>query len=98
MLNIQTSPPKQVLLRLPDDVAAKLARVVPPRQRNRYIVDLLKQDLLAKQEAENRMMAQAADRIAGARVSPVLAMSALFAPTWLIIRTKDRFRARGRTF
>ena len=63
MLNIQTSSPKQVLLRLPDDVAAKLARAVPPRQRNRYIVDLLKKDLLAKQEAENRMMAQAADRM-----------------------------------
>ena len=63
MLNTQTHPPKQVLLRLPDDVAAKLARAVPPRQRNRYIVDLLKQDLLAKQEAENRMMTQAAERM-----------------------------------
>ena len=63
MLNTQTPPPKQVLLRLPDDVAAKLARAVPPRQRNRYIVDLIKQDLLAKQEAENRMMAQAAARM-----------------------------------
>ena len=63
MLNIQTHAPKQVLLRLPDDVAAKLARAVPPRQRNRYIVDLVKQDLLAKQEAENRMMAQAAERM-----------------------------------
>lgn len=63
MLNTQTPPPKQVLLRLPDDVAAKLARAVPPRQRNRYIVALLKQDLLAKQEAENRMMAQAAERM-----------------------------------
>lgn len=28
----------------------------------------------------------------------VRALSALFAPTWLIIRTKDRFRAQGRTF
>ena len=63
MLDTQTPPPKQVLLRLPDDVAAKLARAVPPRQRNRYIVDLLKQDLLAKQEAENRMMTQAAERM-----------------------------------
>ena len=63
MLNTQTPPPKQVLLRLPDDVAAKLARAVPSRQRNRYIVDLLKQDLIAKQEAENRMMAQAAERM-----------------------------------
>ncbi len=63
MLDTQTTPPKQVLLRLPDDVAAKLARAIPPRQRNRYIVDLLKQDLLAKQEAENRMMTQAAERM-----------------------------------
>ena len=63
MLNIQPPPPKQVLLRLPDDVAAKLARAVPTRQRNRYIVDLLKQDLLSKQEAESRMLAEAADRM-----------------------------------
>ena len=63
MLNTQTPPPKQVLLRLPDDVAAKLARAVPPRQRNRYIVDQLKQDLLSKQEAESRMLAEAADRM-----------------------------------
>lgn len=63
MLNTQTPPPKQVLLRLPDDVAEKLARAVPSRQRNRYIVDLLKQDLLAKQEAQSRMLAEAADRM-----------------------------------
>jgi anion-transporting ArsA/GET3 family ATPase len=63
MLNIQTPPPKQVLLRLPDDVAANLARAVPPRQRNRYIVNLLAQDLSAKQDAESRMLAQAADRM-----------------------------------
>lgn len=63
MLNIHIPPPKQVLLRLPDDVAAKLARHVPPRQRNRYIVDLLKLDLLAKQQAESRMMTEAAERM-----------------------------------
>lgn len=63
MLNTQTTPPKQVLLRLPDDVAAKLARAVPPRQRNRYIVNLLMQDLTAKQEAESRMLAEAAERM-----------------------------------
>ncbi|MDP2371876.1 hypothetical protein [Rhodoferax sp.] len=51
MLNNQTTPPKQVLLRLPDDVAAKLARAVPPRQRNKYLVDLLRQDL-EKEDAE----------------------------------------------
>ncbi len=45
MLNLHTPPPKQVLLRLPDDVAAKLARAVPPRQRNKYLVDLVRRDL-----------------------------------------------------
>lgn len=45
MLNIQTPPPKQVLLRLPDDVAAKLARAVPPRQRNQFLIDLVRREL-----------------------------------------------------
>ena len=51
MLNIQTNPPKQVLLRLPDDVAIKLARAVPPRQRNQFLVDLLRQEF-EKEDAE----------------------------------------------
>jgi hypothetical protein len=63
MLNIQIPPPKQVLLRLPDDLAEKLARAVPPRQRNRYIVDLLKQDLQSKQAAQSRVLTEAADRM-----------------------------------
>jgi len=45
MLNLHPPPPKQVLLRLPDDVAAKLARAVPPRQRNKYLVDLVRREL-----------------------------------------------------
>lgn len=63
MLNTQMPPPKQVLLRLPEDLAAKLARAVPPRQRNRYIIELLTKDLLAKQAAESRMLAEAAERM-----------------------------------
>lgn len=51
MLNIQTRPPKQVILRLPDDVAAKLARAVPPRQRNNFLVALVRQEL-EKEDAE----------------------------------------------
>jgi hypothetical protein len=51
MLNTQTPPPKQVLLRLPDDVAAKLARAVPPRQRNKFLVDLVRQEL-EKEDAQ----------------------------------------------
>ncbi len=63
MLHIQTNPPKQVLLRLPDDVAAKLARAVPPRQRNRYIVELLEKTFAAQQETESRMLIEAAERM-----------------------------------
>jgi anion-transporting ArsA/GET3 family ATPase len=63
MLNTPTPAPKQVLLRLPDDVAEKLARAVPARQRNRYIVNLLTQDFLAKQESESRMLTEAAKRM-----------------------------------
>lgn len=63
MLNTRTPPPKQVLLRLPEDLAAKLARAVPPRQRNRYIVDLLQKDLQTRQEAQSRMLAEAAERM-----------------------------------
>jgi hypothetical protein len=51
MLDKQISPPKQVLLRLPDDVAAKLARAVPPRQRNQFLVDLVRHEL-EKEDAE----------------------------------------------
>ncbi len=63
MLNIHTPPPKQVLLRLPDDIAAKLARAVPSRQRNRYIIELLAHDLAAKEKANGRLLAQAAERL-----------------------------------
>jgi hypothetical protein len=51
MLNLHTPPPKQVLLRLPDDVAAKLARHVPSRQRNKFLVDLVRREL-AQEDAE----------------------------------------------
>ncbi|MBH1957104.1 MAG: hypothetical protein I8H91_00225 [Burkholderiales bacterium] len=51
MQKLQTSPPKQVLLRLPEDVAEKLARAVPPRQRNKFLVDLVRQEL-EKEDAE----------------------------------------------
>ncbi len=61
MMHIQTNPPKQVLLRLPDDLAAKLARAVAPRQRNRYIVELLEKTFAAQQEAESRMLTEACE-------------------------------------
>jgi hypothetical protein len=45
MLTANTPPPKQVLLRLPDDVAAKLARAVAPRKRNQFLIDLVRREL-----------------------------------------------------
>jgi hypothetical protein len=51
MLNLQTPPPRQVLLRLPADVAQNLAHRVPPRQRNSFLVNLVRQEL-GKEDAE----------------------------------------------
>ncbi len=65
MLNTQTHPPKQVLLRLPDDLASKLARAVPSRRRNQFLVDLVRRELdkeddalMAACEAMNALEAQ----------------------------------------
>ena len=51
MLNTQTPAPRQVLLRLPEDVATRLARAVAPRKRNQFLVDLLRREL-EKEDAE----------------------------------------------
>lgn len=47
-----TSPsPRQVLLRLPEDVATRLARAVPPRKRNQFLIDLVRRELDKEDEA-----------------------------------------------
>lgn len=51
MLNTQARPSKQVLLRLPEELATKLARAVPPRRRNQFLVDLVRHEL-EKEDAE----------------------------------------------
>ena len=51
MLKTQTFPPKQVLLRLPDDIASRLARAVPSRRRNQFLVDLLRRELDKEDQA-----------------------------------------------
>lgn len=61
MLEAQATPPKQILLRLPADLAAELANAVPPRQRNRYIVQLLSKDLQEKERARQRQLIKAAE-------------------------------------
>lgn len=61
MLSTNDSLPKQVLVRLPPTVAAELARRIPPRQRNRYIVELLERDLKDREQAERRQLIEAAE-------------------------------------
>lgn len=51
MLVNQTIPPKQVLVRLPDDVASRLARAVPSRRRNQFLVDLVRRELDKEDDA-----------------------------------------------
>ena len=41
----------QILVRLPEEIATRFKAVVPPRQRNRFIADLVK-TALAVREAE----------------------------------------------
>ena len=51
MLTSNPPVPKQVLLRLPDDVAARLARAVPPRKRNQFLIDLVRRELEKEDQA-----------------------------------------------
>lgn len=59
MLNIQASPATQVLLRLPVDVATKLAQAVPSRKRNQFLVDLVRHEL----EKENKELVAACEAL-----------------------------------
>ncbi|MEY4909063.1 MAG: hypothetical protein RL260_2781 [Pseudomonadota bacterium] len=63
MLNTRTHtpPPKQVLLRLPDDLAAQLAHAIPPRQRNKFLVDLVAKALAERQAQEDQALVRAAE-------------------------------------
>lgn len=74
MLKHDTPPPKQVLLRLPDDLATRLARAVPTRQRNAFLVELIRQrlaqedaELVAACEYMNRIEAQHPELVAEAQ-------------------------------
>ena len=51
MIISNPTPAKQVLLRLPDDVAARLARAVPPRKRNQFLIDLIRRELEKEDQA-----------------------------------------------
>jgi hypothetical protein len=44
-MSTKPTPGRQVLLRLPEDLAERFATVVPPRKRSRYLVELLRKEL-----------------------------------------------------
>ncbi len=50
---------QQVLVRLPDDLANRFAQVVAPRQRSRFLVELLRREL----DRESSELTQAAKRL-----------------------------------
>ena len=51
MLAIRKPAARQILLRLPEQVAIRLSRATLPRQRNQFIVDLVSREL-DKEDAE----------------------------------------------
>jgi hypothetical protein len=53
------SKPQQILVRLPDDLASRFAHVVAPRQRSRFLIDLLRREL----DRESAELTQAAMRL-----------------------------------
>jgi hypothetical protein len=59
MLASNPPPPKQVLLRLPEDLAGKLARAVPPRKRNQFLIDLVRREL----EKEDHALIEACEAL-----------------------------------
>jgi hypothetical protein len=53
------SKQQQILVRLPNDLASRFAHVVAPRQRSRFLIDLLRREL----DRESAELAQAAMRL-----------------------------------
>jgi hypothetical protein len=54
---------QQILIRLPYDLACQLAKSVPHRGRNQYVVDVLKRELESEKAAHSRMLTEAAIRM-----------------------------------
>ena len=51
-----SAKPQQLLLRLPDDLAQRFAQLVPSRQRSRFLLNLLRNEL----DRESQALEQAA--------------------------------------
>ena len=65
---------QQILIRLPYDLACQLAKSVPPRGRNQYVVDVLKRELeAAKAQEEAQLIAACEAMNAYEAANPVFA-------------------------
>ena len=53
------SPSQQLLLRLPNDLAQRFAQIVPSRQRSRFLLDLLRNEL----DRESQSLANVAKKL-----------------------------------
>ena len=48
---------QQILIRLPEDIAARLKTVVPPRKRNKFVADLVTAAIVHHEEKLGRIAA-----------------------------------------
>ena len=48
---------QQILIRLPEDIAARLKAVVPPRKRNKFVADLVMAAIVHHEEKLGRIAA-----------------------------------------
>ena len=48
---------QQILIRLPEDIAARLRAVVPPRKRNKFVADLVATAIVHHEEKLGRIAA-----------------------------------------
>jgi hypothetical protein len=49
---------QQILIRLPEDVAARLKAVVPPRKRNQFVADLVTAAVIRHEEKLSKVAAE----------------------------------------
>ena len=52
---------QQILIKLPEDIAARLKAIVPPRKRNKFVADLVTTAIVQHEEKLGRIAAAATE-------------------------------------
>ena len=91
MHNTQQQPQQQLLLRLPHDLASRFAQVVSPRQRSRYLIELLRREL----DRESNELVEAAKHLSKleAKEKALTTESKVWLDTPLVADPDDGFDA-----